>query len=100
MQNPQEVADLGQFRNESGIFSGLGVSEVPVTICQTRTLDPVLSLNDALPVLEAALNGLENLSCSKSGVIRIQVLTLRYLVLSEQPHSLDLLHVAEYYTFF
>ena len=66
--------NMEEFSDEVGDFSGLGESEVPVTICQTRTLDPVLSLYDALPVLAGALIDLEKRAPpSKSGIIRIQV---------------------------
>ncbi|KAG0608149.1 hypothetical protein M758_8G082600 [Ceratodon purpureus] len=74
LERRQDVAGIGEFGDGIGGFSGLGVSEVPVTICQTRTLDPVLSIDDALPVLKGALSDLENRPPpSKSGIIRIQV---------------------------
>lgn len=77
LEKGEDVTGIGEFGDEFGGFSGLGVSEVPVTICQTRTLDPVLSIDGALPVLKGALNDLENCPPpSKSGIIRIQVLAL------------------------
>lgn len=73
---------MEEFGDETGGFSGLGISEVPVCICQTRTLEPVLSLSDALPVLQIALNDLETSTPpSASGIVRIQVLTPVFLVI-------------------
>lgn len=77
LEKHEDFTSIGESNDEIGSFSGLGLSEVPVTICQTRTLDPVLSLNDALPALKHALNDLElRTPPSKSGIIRIQVLAL------------------------
>jgi hypothetical protein len=77
LEKRQDATGIEEVGEEIGGFSGLGVSEVPVTICQARTLDPVLSLSDALPVLEGALNDLEKRApSSRSGIIRFQVLTL------------------------
>lgn len=71
---------IEEFGHQIGVFSGLGTSEVPVSIRQTRTLDPVLSLRDALPALQIALNDLEKSTPpSTSGIVRIQVLTPVFL---------------------
>lgn len=82
---------MEDFSDQLGGFSGLGVSEVPVCICLTRTLDPILSLSDALPVLQIAVNDLEKSApSSPSGIIRIQVCFLVRLI------DQIFLHMAEY----
>ena len=71
MESSTDVEDC-----EEGVssFSGLGTSSVPVGICQSRTLDPVLSLDDALREIQAAVNNYNKRKpASSSGIIRIQV---------------------------
>lgn len=71
MESSTEVGDC-----EEGLssFSGLGTSSAPVGICQSRTLDPVLSLDDALREIQAAVTDYnKHKSASSSGIIRIQV---------------------------
>jgi hypothetical protein len=52
-------------------FLGLGILDVLVSICLTRTLDPVLCLSDALLVLEGIVNDVERVTPFASGIVRI-----------------------------
>lgn len=73
-QEVESSTEVGDCEEGVSSFSGLGTSSAPVGICQSRTLDPVLSLDDALREIQAAVTDYnKHKSASSSGIIRIQV---------------------------
>lgn len=56
------------------VFEGLNGSDLPVAVCETRSLPPALSLEEAMVTLHAAIKKLKADSPpSESGALRFQV---------------------------
>ncbi|XP_019053464.1 PREDICTED: protein PHYLLO, chloroplastic isoform X2 [Nelumbo nucifera] len=69
-----EAKDSERMEAGYGGFSGTGDCDLPVELCQTRTLPPALTLEHGVIAIKEAIEKLKtNPPCSRSGVLRIQI---------------------------
>ncbi|KAL4185626.1 hypothetical protein AMTRI_Chr10g231600 [Amborella trichopoda] len=72
--NSKMIKAMGTEPSGLSGFSGLGGSDLPVELCETRRLPPALTFRDAVDKLKMAIEELKlRPPCSRSGVLRFQV---------------------------